>query len=128
MQLYKKILPLSLVLVMLAQAFIKTGVVVYYYTNQSDIVQNLCVNRNKPELTCAGKCMLDTWMKKADNGDDTKSPGAPTFKQVQDIVLFFETPAVFLLFLDGITGKSATPVVPEDMCSIFPEDIFHPPA
>jgi hypothetical protein len=128
MNLFKRNFTLFIALVMIAQAFIKTSVVVYYYANKAEIVQTLCVNRNTPEKTCAGKCMLDTWMKKADADDSPQVPGAPVLKNIQDLVLFFEVPDEFQLPFNAPVESPGFPVAADGQYPIFPKDIFHPPA
>ncbi len=45
----------------------------YYEFNINSIVEKYCVNKNKPELHCDGKCYLAKQLNKASNSDDNNS-------------------------------------------------------
>lgn len=52
-----------------------------WLTNQEWIAQTLCVNRDRPELECNGKCQLSARMEQMQHGDHGHSHGhdeAPT--------------------------------------------------
>jgi hypothetical protein len=41
----------------MAQVSIRFGWTVYYFTQKNEFIQN-CINRDKPEMQCDGKCYL----------------------------------------------------------------------
>lgn len=58
---------------MLGQTFSKSFLVLEYQWNKDFIARVLCVNRNKPEMKCEGKCYLCKKLK-ADAGKDRDNP------------------------------------------------------
>lgn len=48
------------------QYLLKGAILIWFLSNQSYIAHNLCVNRNKPELSCNGKCILMQRLQAAD--------------------------------------------------------------
>ncbi len=54
----RRILSIALVLLVSWQTLAKLGVFVWFLGNQSYIATTLCVNRDKPEMHCNGKCVL----------------------------------------------------------------------
>lgn len=47
-----------LLTLILSIAFRDTIQIVTFYANQDYIASTLCINKNKPELLCSGKCVL----------------------------------------------------------------------
>jgi hypothetical protein len=67
---------LSVILMMaaiLGQTFSKSFLVLDYQLNKDYIARVLCINRNKPEMKCEGKCYLCKKLK-ADAGKDRENP------------------------------------------------------
>lgn len=54
---------------------LKTGILGWYLLNRTEIAVTLCINRNRPEKRCRGKCYLAKQLKKADRDDH--APLAP---------------------------------------------------
>ena len=54
-----------LILLLLTQVFGKWLLIADYTINKEYISKNLCINREKPKLNCAGKCQLaKKWQRK----------------------------------------------------------------
>lgn len=47
-----------LILLLLSQCFSNWVVVLSWKINRDYIAKNLCINRNRPQLKCGGKCIL----------------------------------------------------------------------
>jgi hypothetical protein len=45
-----------------------------YFTFKKYITENLCVNRNKPECCCQGKCFLKKMLKENNSSQEQKTP------------------------------------------------------
>ena len=45
------------------------GLFAWYNINKQAITEQLCVNKDKPELHCEGKCYLGKQLKKAEEGE-----------------------------------------------------------
>ncbi len=49
------------------------GCLAYYGLNINSIIEQYCVNKNKPELQCDGKCFLAQKLNKASDSDQGNS-------------------------------------------------------
>jgi len=65
----KQIITVFLMLIWLCQLSGRYIVMLDFYVNQDYIAKNLCVNRNKPEMHCNGKCHLTKKMNEEDRKD-----------------------------------------------------------
>ncbi len=98
---------------------------VNYYINYTYISENLCENKDKPEMECHGKCHLEKTIKEA---DEKESPvkGTPTLVK---IINFQEVPTrAFRLrsaYIVSVLGKNNT-IAPR-YSSPVPEIISPPP-
>jgi hypothetical protein len=54
---------------MLVQSFSKVFILIDYQANKEYIMEFLCINRDKPELGCEGKCHLSKQLKAQDEAD-----------------------------------------------------------
>ncbi|AVR44211.1 hypothetical protein C7S20_02440 [Christiangramia fulva] len=54
----KKIAVIFLFFAFTARPVYEFAYLTYFKLNQSEIIRNFCVNKNKPELHCNGKCHL----------------------------------------------------------------------
>lgn len=107
------------------QCFVKTGIFGYYIINKDYIISELCINKNKPEQQCRGKCHLKKQLKQQDN-QEKKLPFEA--KDLKELLLFLNsgkvtTPSIFLCFRN-------TPFSP--LLFFIPsgpfKKIFHPPS
>lgn len=53
----------------------KSFVTVSYFVNQAEIIELFCINKEKPQLKCDGKCHLATQLTEVEN--DTKETPFP---------------------------------------------------
>ncbi|MGY5351285.1 hypothetical protein ACXGQW_01720 [Wenyingzhuangia sp. IMCC45533] len=67
---FKKFFIILLLTVLAARPTYFVGTVVYYETHLNEIVEKYCVNKDKPQLQCNGKCHLAKQLTQA-NSDDT---------------------------------------------------------
>jgi hypothetical protein len=67
---------------------------VNYYVNYDYIAENLCENKDKPEMHCNGKCHLEKTIKEAE-AEETKQKNIPTIVKV---INFQEIPTKSLKF------------------------------
>ena len=89
----KRPLSILLLIVFLLPQFAKVGIFISFKANQDFIAKVLCINKDKPELQCNGKCHLAKELNKTESKDQN-SPITVTNKT--EILLFFEkqkTPA-----------------------------------
>ncbi|GAB2767447.1 hypothetical protein HNQ93_000030 [Hymenobacter luteus] len=81
------------------------GIAVSWWLNQDYIARVLCINRDKPQLKCNGKCHLRKQLKVVAEHEKKQQPGSK--QVVQDVNLFCAT--VVPLRLTPPTHFPATP-------------------
>lgn len=119
----KKIAVFSLLFIMLLQISGKLAVFAYYQINKKYISENLCENRNNPQLHCNGKCHLAKELAKEENR--RQSPNN-TLKLEKDLVLYSES---YNFNLQLLNNEKVSPVafyllIP---CSAPVNSTYHPP-
>lgn len=93
-----KVIFISLLFLFLTLSFSKTILFIHYRLNLDFIKNELCENKNKPQLKCNGKCYLKNQVKKAENN----SKNLPeSLKQKDEIKLI----ASYQFNLNVITSK-----------------------
>jgi len=55
---FKRIAPLFLVVIILLKTFSLISTVLLFKINRQFYAEVLCINKNRPELACKGKCIL----------------------------------------------------------------------
>lgn len=70
----KKGIAFILLLVFTMQTFYASGFTLWFYANRKAIAQEHCINKNRPELKCDGKCFLSMKMKEAGHHQDENAP------------------------------------------------------
>lgn len=81
---YRAILSCLLILILTIQVLDKTFIYFVYKINIKEIIENYCINRDKPELECDGKCYLKKQLEKQEESHQ-KTPY--TTKNFEDTVL-----------------------------------------
>lgn len=67
----KKWFCISMSLLIVLLSLQQSIIILHFKLNQNYIEQNLCINKNRPELECHGKCQLEKELK--NSGDDLQS-------------------------------------------------------
>lgn len=70
----KKGIAFILLLIFTLQTFYTSGFTVWFYANRKAIASEHCINKNRPELKCDGKCFLSMKMKEAGQHQDENAP------------------------------------------------------
>lgn len=110
--------------VMLLQAFGKVVVLVDYQANKEFIMEFLCINRDRPELKCEGKCQLTKKLKAQHESD--KQANERGQKQEVQINLYCQN----LFYLQPYKQASVVSHTTAYSCgysSVAYQSIFHPP-
>lgn len=58
-------------------SLMKVGIAAWYEINKEYVSTVLCINKNKPELKCNGKCYLTKQLKKADTPQSDTEKNLP---------------------------------------------------
>lgn len=118
----KKVLSLVLIGALGFQCLSKLSLIAYYNINLEYIIQELCENKDKPQLNCKGKCYLK---KKLEESNKAENQASGSIKQ-------FELP-VFICnqenFEFALNQEVITQVqFPKDLYSLtLNQSFFHPP-
>ena len=126
----KRIFIFLLLVSVLNQTFNTIGTLVAFQMNRQYITEMLCVNKNRPELQCNGKCVLMQRMQS--EVDKAQAKGQHLLQNLieRDIVLFFENFGFNLKTAVKIPySASNTIVMVSDQChhQSLISNIFHPP-
>jgi len=115
----------ALVLIAVFASLLVKPVIPYleYLTRKNFIIENLCINREKPETTCNGKCHLKKQIQK-ESENSTKQPFRPLQEQneITDYVIWGT--------VDGEIQSQVRLIRPfhrEIYSFQFSKKIFHPP-
>jgi len=120
----KRVFIISLLALILLQAFSKVFILIDYQLNKEYIMEVLCINRDKPEMHCEGQCHLTKQLKKSEKADRQANEKS----QKQELPMTLYCQALFRLPAHHV-GHTASPAAP------FPQArplkiahaVFHPP-
>ena len=113
-----------LAFIMLARIMAMPISVLDYSFNKSFITNNLCENRLKPEIHCAGKCYLNKQLAKSNESREPGDPKGSIKNLVTDLFFPVNEPLTFKL---KETSVSALQFYVPFISSQFAGNIFHPP-
>lgn len=120
----KRVFLISLLALILLHSFGKVFIVLDYQLQKEYIIEFLCINRDKPELQCEGKCHLKKELKKSEQSDKQENEKAR--KQQLPVTLYCQ--ALFRLPAHDAshTVSPATPYrIGHPLNTAFA--VFHPP-
>lgn len=124
----KKILSITLLIALAIKLLMAPSIFLDYQLRKDFIVKNYCVNKNRPEMHCDGKCYLAKQLKKAQEKEEkeatnnflTKFFGVEGFTKTENFRNFFGQQPYFAqsiknyFYLDKAISTDHT-------------SIFHPP-
>lgn len=70
----KKGIAIILLAIFTLQTFYASAFTVWFYANRNAIASEHCINKNRPELKCNGKCFLNKKMREATQHQDEEAP------------------------------------------------------
>lgn len=79
------------ILLFVFQAFYQGLVYTYYVTNKTYIIEQLCENKNQPELKCDGKCHLRQLLQATpvvESESSEPAPYLPTWEELKLPILY----------------------------------------
>lgn len=118
-----KLSVLLLCITILGPALSNVGWLAYYEAYQGYITDNFCVNTDKPELTCNGKCYLSSKIVSSTEKSETTTIEEAI---VSFLPTFIEPVETWLLCQEE---SASEPFIDSDQegISSFRSDVFHPP-
>jgi len=120
----KKWSAIILVILLVFNTFNEYSIFVSFKLNQNKLTELFCINKDKPELKCNGKCHLSTVIES--NQENEESPYSNTNETREASVLFIELIKPYNL--NALEQKNSTvfkyifPLKENDLKSVF-----HPP-
>ena len=123
----KRLLTILIFTCLLGQCLLQLGVIGYYELNKNYIAQNLCENRDKPQMKCCGKCYLRKQLKKAGDLEDNQK--LPSRTDRFELVVFI-LPSLFKVNASPalIIQSSVKHPSGQDMRDVAAlTAVFHPP-
>lgn len=105
------------------QAFSKVIIYANYYINKEYIAKVLCINKDKPEIHCEGKCQLKKELDKEEKKE--QSPANP-LNEKNEIQLFSQNNSNIFLFIPFSTNH-LTAYYSFHLSEEHFHSIFHPP-
>ncbi|MBU2929741.1 hypothetical protein KO515_15995 [Winogradskyella psychrotolerans] len=104
----------------------KIGVLIDFKINQDFIAKILCINKEKPELTCNGKCYLTKQLKKAEKQDQKQAPNSKK-DRIEIVYYCYKNTFNNLTYKFSYTPKINTPYDNNHYTSVYLSRIFRPP-
>lgn len=124
----QRIVAVILLCSLISHSLMKLGVVAWYELNKDYVAEVLCINKDKPELECNGKCYLNKQLKKADaltNDDNKNTP--QKYKEIEVLTFllsdYIQLPRSIILVNDVKHHIAYT----RSLGIANVTDIFHPP-
>ncbi len=118
-------IPAILLIVLTLGAGMKEVVIhAVFRINQDAIAAAFCINQEKPELKCQGKCFLQERLDAAKDAENTPVP-LPEIEHTKNPVFFSQTTPVSLI---PEARRSRTPLFQASLLPYFTSmRYFHPP-
>jgi len=127
MQKFRQIGALSLLTLLLVKAMVVPGIFLNYELRKDFIIQNFCINKDRPELNCDGQCYLAKQLKAAQQQDENEATA--TF--VDKLLAFDCLPSTSELVFDETSFSPETKKLSFDYKQLngigAMQSIFHPP-
>lgn len=79
----KKLLAIILAFSIISQNLVNVAIGIYYHVNKEYITQQLCENRNNPQIHCNGHCYLSKQLQKAEKGE---KQSAQLIKEKEELI------------------------------------------
>ncbi len=106
----------------------KIGILIDFGINQDFIAEMLCVNKDKPNTTCNGKCYLSEQLKKVEEQKEKQAPNPNPKEEKLEVLYYYENPRAYLKIIAGNYLMKINTAYKNKLYSFtFVVDIFHPP-
>lgn len=123
----QKVLAILLLFCLSLQCTVKLGIVAWFKINQDYIAKNICINRDKPQMKCNGKCHLKKQLKKVENDGSASGKDVPTKLDKVELTTFI-IPQFTSFHIAGYTQPGIYNPVQQRMYGINAlASVFHPP-
>ncbi len=103
----------------------RVGIIAWFNLNQDKVVELFCINKNKPELDCKGKCYLAEKLEEAKQTEEGTTVPNSKHKQTTEEVLFLEK--ALLLSIPGSAHQISFAFSKSSYVHQFMMSVFQPP-
>jgi hypothetical protein len=83
----KRSLSIFLLVLFLGNTLLKSALIIHYLQNVREITENCCINKNKPELQCYGKCFINSQLNRIDQHSKKELPARMVLSDFELYVL-----------------------------------------
>lgn len=126
MRIINQIGVLTLLALLMVRVMVIPMIFLDYELRKDYIIQNYCVNKNRPELHCDGKCYLAKQIKTAEQ-QEQQQKGAD-FNRYLFGVEFIETPNEIIVFHLSKTKLLTNFKYRDSLSQKHLTSVFHPPS
>ncbi|MBD8489946.1 hypothetical protein IFO69_14410 [Echinicola sp. CAU 1574] len=120
----KSLLHIWLSMIIVLNSMIFSVIQMDYALNKEYITENFCINKDKPEMHCDGKCFLSEQLQDAKEQQEQKNGGINFNRDFGIFILLENSIAFNSIYPPYFVGK---PIYKERNLSFHHSDIFHPP-
>ncbi len=104
----------------------KLAICIDFKINQDFIAEELCINKDKPELGCKGKCYLSNQLNEVEETNNKNIP--ENYKELFREVYYIKGNFDFSVFVDTAINPMQKTFYQEEIYSFSSiTDVFHPP-
>jgi hypothetical protein len=121
----RKIIAILLLTSFTLQLCNRVGIIAWFNLNQDKVVELFCINKDKPELDCKGKCYLAEKLEEAKQTEEGTSIPNSKHKQTTEEILFLEK--TLLLSISGSAHQISFSFYKSSYAHQFMMSVFQPP-
>jgi hypothetical protein len=121
----RKIITILLLSSITLQLCNRVGIIAWFNLNQDKVVELFCINKDKPELDCKGKCYLAEKLEEDKQTEEGTSVPNTKHKQTIEEILFFEKTT--LLSIPGSAHQISFLFSKSSYAHQFLMSVFQPP-
>lgn len=120
----KRIIAITIFIALLMQTASRLVIIAQFYINRDYIAKNLCVNRNKPQMNCCGRCYLRKKLKQDEKNSNSTSLKNDKFQELA----FFVPIRLKIIFIQWLNDKTYYLAREKFYQFQYSSNFFHPPA
>lgn len=123
----KKLIAILLLTSLVYQCTVKLGILAWYEINKDYVAKTLCVNKDKPQMKCCGKCYLHKQLNKAEN-ESNDGKQQPNKMDKLELMTFIIPQGLSFQTHFSIEQKVFNSSVQSSYYFQYSSGVFHPPS
>lgn len=125
-------LPFQISSIIIALLFVyainfKSFVTFNYFINQTEIAELFCINKEKPELQCGGKCHLATQLNQVEDDEDDQPFSQRNINYNIEITSLLASDLNFMMPHPKDLNKNKSGIILSNLCKGFTSILAPPP-